>query len=699
MTQQVAGPNDSLDLREVGAALWRGKAWFVAFATIGTLFGVLTTSMIRPRYDATASVMVRSESGSGGLSLGRLPFDVGSVLGGGSILETELEVFTSRSLMGEVVDSLLLNVDVLEPRATAPLRLAEAASFPDLTSSLTLEAQREGDGFRLRGEGVDAVVQPGVPATLAGGTLVLRAGGLPDAFTLRIDSRDDAIRAAQRRLRSRQVGNEVARLTFRAGDPATAADGLNLLLDRYIERRRTTDRGVNQHRSEFLTVQVDSIGAALADAEGRLRAYQESSGVLLPALSAQNELARATELRAELEAVEVEARALGEIASGRAPLPRELAAFPTLLQNAAVNGLHSRLLDLEAKRSDLLERRTEADPDIVLLSSRIRETEGELVTLASAYLGGLTRQQREMRQELRRYDAVLNSLPEQSERILGLQREVTRLSETLVLLQSQIVQTRVAAIGEGGIVRPIDRAVRPLRPAFPIGVVNVGLGMFGGAFFGLLCAFVAGRSRPIVNRPWEAELAAAAPAVRLQPGGPLLLGLIDRSRTILVLPVGTEARPRAVAERLASTGALQGHRVVLADLTGGRNAGALTLPGAPAGGTAVQVAGHMEVVPGSSRAEDAFSAWSPNGETAPLALRSAVGDLQDQFDVTIVVLPGLHSSATVALLGAERPIVLAAHAGRTTSHELQTVAGTLTQQGIPVAAVVLHDRDGRARSG
>jgi tyrosine-protein kinase Etk/Wzc len=336
----------------------------------------------------------------------------------GSGFDTELEIIASRSVIGAVVDSLGLQVRVQRPHGVAPLQLFDHVSVESAPARATYRFERSAHGWSVSGPGAPGRVAPGELLRLPGATLVLRPDAPADAYTVRLLDREEAIERVERRLRARKAGGDVAELTYRAPDRATAAALPNALVAKYLDRRVTTDRGVNQHRYEFLLAHTDSIRQQLTIAGQTLRRYQEASGVIDPEMQGKAELEQGLALRADMEAAEVEARALQGVLAGAAAgtlSPREIAAYPTFLSNPAINQLLTRLVDAETRRTELLDRRTEADPDVQILDRTVGDLEAQLVTLSRAYLDGLNRRQAQLRTELRRYDATFAALPAQAE--------------------------------------------------------------------------------------------------------------------------------------------------------------------------------------------------------------------------------------------------------------------------------------------
>jgi uncharacterized protein involved in exopolysaccharide biosynthesis len=704
--------NDAVDVREIGSALRYGIRWIVAGALVGLLVGGAATLLTRPTYQSKATILLRAagsgsgmvglSSGSsdeGGVSLGSLS----SLLSTGSAFDTELEILTSRSVLESVVDSLGLQAQVLEPRETAPFTLFAAARYPDVVDAATYRFERAGDRFRVEGPGARGDAVPGVPYALGGASVTLRTDGLPASFTVRVVGREEAIRWMEKHLLADRSGGDVAEVSFRARDRLTASAVPNLVVARYLERRKTTDRGINQHRYEFLTQHADSLAGALAVTERGLREYQEATGVVDAKFQGEGEYQRAAALRGDLERLQVESRGLEQLLATGRPSTRDLAAYPTLLRNGAINNILSRLLDLETQRSSLLDRRTPEDPDVVVLSRNIAQLEQELVTLSRAYLEGLGRQEAQIRSELGGYRATLDALPQHSEELQRRQREVRRLSETLVALQTHLVQTRLAAIGEGGEIRPVDLAVPPRKPKFPIPMLNLAGGLFGGVFFGMAVAVASAYRRPRIRSPWEAELAAGTPAVRLDPGAPLLLGGLETARTVLVVPVGPRADARAAAEQIVATAALQGRRVVFADLLKAPAAAPARLPARV--GTALTVPeeehGAVSLTPVERGEGGGYLAYaaSENGNAA-VPPRVAVEEMERQSSLVVAALPGLQAPATAALLSPERPVVLVVRSAEVVRPELEEAAGVLRRMGVRVVGVVVEGAHGNgSRAG
>jgi tyrosine-protein kinase Etk/Wzc len=695
MPKRTDWEQQSVDLREIAGALRYGWYLVVAGALLGLALAFVASEAVPARYEAASKVLVRASPDLARNALSGLG-TVGTIIGAGGVgaseLNTELEILASHSMLGSVVDSLRLQAHVEKPAGLPSGALFERVHVAPGSPSRKFVFDRDADGYTITGERTRVTAKPGEAAVLPGAEVVLRSGDLPDQFVVHLRDRTDAIDAVSRSLRTRAITNDVAEVQFRANDPYTAAEVPNLLVAEYLRGRLTTERGTNQHRFEFLVGHTDSITVELARAEAALREHQEVSGVLDPRFMGQTQLGRAMDLQGELEGIEVESRALRRIVdadrAGTIP-PRELAAYPSFLRNAAINDLLSRLLELETNRLTLLQRRTPNDPDVIAMTESIEHLEGQLRSLSSAYLTGLDRQRTEVMTEMAGYRTVLDRLPRQAEESLRRQREVERLSEIQLALHSQLVQARLAAIGEGGEVRQIDAAIPPKKQAFPSRGFVLLMGLFGGTFFGMVGAVGRGLLRQRIREPWEVELAAGVRAATFGVHAPLAFPEIRTARTLLLLPLGSEKQARAIGERIVETATLQGREAVLADLTQedwhaqGEHLASRT----PQLTAAAEGQGRIVVDLPAGAVN--LPLYRSGGAERANRDRAMLAHLEERFSPVIAVVPRLDKPVALSLLSGDRPVLLVAGANHVTRSQLTEAVETVERFGGTVAGVVL----------
>lgn len=652
---------DTIDLADVARSVRRGWRYVVGSVVACLVLALLVIAFGPRRFEGKASAIVRSSDAGGSLlsklggdALGGIAGAAGSLFGsGGTQLETEMQILQSNSVAGAVVDSLLLQVQPKDPSSLPATHFVRATRLPGSFAPLRLEFKRAGDGrYAVSGPGVNATVSAGAIVGTPVGTITLR-DSLPPQFSLVLLDHDDAVANVGKHLGVKKAGGEVLSVTYAARDSITAAAVPNVALTTYLARKKTSDRGVNAHRVEFLAAQLDTTGLQLASAEQALKLFQERTGLLDPAVMGKLELEQASDLRKNLGEVEVEQGALdqmlAQVAAGRMS-QRQLAAFPSFLKSAGINDLLSKISELETQRTKLLETRLETDQDVVALTRSIANLESQLVPLGKAYSGALQKQRSEIEGQLGTMAAQLDQFPGQAQVSDRLVREVKRLGLTYAALQTQLVEARLSAIAEGGDIRALDAATVPKRVAFPNPVLTTAAGLGAGLMIGLVLALIAGTHGRYLEGPAAIERAAGVPALRFNPATPLLMSGRPTVRTVLLIPLEAGLATHRVAERLADTALARGESATILDLTSPAAA-------APAGAS----------------------------------VGGLIARLEAEHALVIVRLPGLFADSTAAALSESRPVLLVAPSRRVSRRELTAATDTLRRLDVPCAGVVLSD--------
>lgn len=654
---------DTLDLAELARAARRSWPFIVAL----TLFGAAVAGgllLFGPRrFEGVSSIVVRSQQSSGASLLAKLAGGAGGEgaagllqAGSSSPLETEVQILSSRELVGRVVDSLRLQVQVRAPDGIASNALVQAAdlhgSFKPRKYTLSLDPNGT---IRVAGRDTSITVPSGQPVVLPVGRLSLTptARG-PARYDIQLFDREDAVTRMRKRVSVSKAGGEVLRVSCRTSDSLTAAAIPNLLVDYYLALRHTTDRGTNLHRVQFLTAQLDSVTRQLATSEQALRRFQESSRLIDPQTIGKLSLERAGELRATIGENDVERGALeqlmAQVSAGTMSV-RDLAAYPAFLKSPAINALLTQIGELETERSKLLVTRLETDSEVVALSKSIRNLEGQLGPMAGAYESSLKRQHQDLSLQLDSLRTTLGAFPAELASGTRLQRSVVQLSQVQSAMQAQLVEARIAAVTEGGNVQSLDVAEPPMRVAFPRPIPTMAAGLGGGLLVGVAVAMFVGMLGRWVQDPATLERATGVPALRFDPHLPLLLGA-STTRTILVAPLGTDQAGHVdpVIARLVQTASLRAVSATVLDLSAG---------GVP------DVHGTIE-------------------------------RLENENGLVVVKLPTITSDTTAAAIGENRVVLLVAPERRVARAQLVDAVQMLKRLDVPLAGVVIH---GNGRNG
>jgi uncharacterized protein involved in exopolysaccharide biosynthesis len=666
--------SETVDVADFVRTIVHGWRQVLLGIAMGLLVAAAIILFVPPRFKGQASVIVRAPEKTGSVmaAAGRLAGGSGGNSGvtgagsladaasnllpdafGGSPIETEIQIFESRALAMEAVDSLQLQARVISGPRRAPWQIFTSSSFPGAFKRKKLHFARAGaSDYTVTGWGAAATARPGQRTELANGASFTLAAtnDLPAEFDIAVYDREEATTRFLERTDISKKGGEVIGIKFSAYDSLTAAAVPNLLVRRYLELRKTADRGVNQRRVEFLTAQVDSTERALAETERLLRMEQEESGVIDPAVVTKLDLQRLGLMRTSAGELDLERGAITQLlqrlAEGRLS-PRELAAYPTFLKSSGINDLLSQLNVLETKRLELLATLTPEDPTVIATSDAIKNIENQLLPLAQTYQMSLDRQRADLTKQIDTVQNTLATMPATSEVALRRQRDVLRLASIGTAERAQLVDAKLAAIGEGGDVRTLDTALPPRKVSFPTKPLTFSAGAAGGLLLGLFLAVVSGSFGRYVRDPYTIERQVGVPALALEDETPLLLAGSHPFRAVLLVPLDADADTAGVAERVIRSAQSRGLTGTILDLSNGGIAG--------------------------------------NGS-------GAIATLLKEFEFVAVRLPKLATDTTLGALGDDRPVVFVASPGGVDRRELASGVETLKRFGVSCAGVVVSRR-------
>jgi tyrosine-protein kinase Etk/Wzc len=492
-------PDGGAYVRDLWNFLRRNRLIITIVPLLALGAAVLGTRYIRPIYEAETTIRIDEERSS-------VPIlDVLKTLSSsGSGIGTEMQVLRSRTLAEAVIDSLRLQVRLLEPRSASRDALVQVGRVERLAPKGRYEIRREaGDRFEVRRRGQSEVVARvgvGEAVRVAGTSFELQPAALQhDQIVIGVDAFDDVLRSVRRRL---VVGRpsrdaDIVEARYQDSDRMLTAAVPNVLADRFIAFRSRDRSRESQSTIRFLDDQLGEISGQLRMAEGELQQFREGTGVISLEAEARANIAGLGELKANRDALAAEATALRQVlnqiarsSEAGAQRDRTVLAFPTLLRIPAASQLLTSLVDLEDERARRLQVRRPEDAEIVALDRRIREVEGEIVSIGRTYLQGLSEQVASLDGTLSQFRSELQRVPAREIDFARLQRQVSGLEEIYTALATTLKEQQVLAAVEDASIRVVDPAVPPSRPVRPNLPLTMALALLVGSVIGVGAAFV-----------------------------------------------------------------------------------------------------------------------------------------------------------------------------------------------------------------
>ena len=688
----AAQPAVDIGFARYCAALWRHRRGLFACVACCTLLGVAYAQFAAPRYQAVATIQIEYQRGIVRLD----EADNGRPLPPPEAI-TEMQLLTSRRVVGEVVDAQGLDLSVTPRRLPLLgdwLARRYEGSHDDIAPARFGLDQYGWGGERL------AIAKLTVPDALYGEPLTLRAEA-PDRFVL---SDAQGTQLLEGRLgkpaSSGALSLDIAQLRAYPGTEfILVKQRREVAIQALQERLNVSERG---KRSGILSIQLQDSDPLRAQRilQGITEAYVRQDVVRNADEATQQlaflrqELPRVSQrLAAGRQALDAYLRRQGSIAIGE--------EARSLLRQAV--DLDSQLSALEMERLSLALRFTTTHPLYQTLLARRQVLSGE-------------------RQALQRR---LGELPETQQEVLRLQREVAAADKVYALMSKRIQELSVVRAGTVSDVRIIDTAysqIAPVYPKKPLLVLSALLFgcLAGGAWVYLRASLERGiedadalerlglpvlallplAPRRAVSGPLQAPPDAAyQEALRILRTSLAFTRTSARNDLLLITSASPAAGKSSVAVQLARVLAEGGARVLLvdADLRRGRLHRRLQVARRPgladvlAGLATPEQAIQGTVVPGLDCLVGGTRPPNPAELLMSPRCTELLRGLQHEYDLIVLDTPPVLAVTDAVLLSAQAgTCLLVSRHGCNTAQEIEATQRQFAHSGLVLQGAVLN---------
>ncbi len=176
------------------------------------------------------------------------------------------------------------------------------------------------------------------------------------------------------------------------------------------------------------------------------------------------------------------------------------------------SNLMKELSTLELKRIELLQKRKEIHPDVILLTEQINKVKNELskfnhntVTAFSIMINALQEKQNDLRKLIYKYSSDLKNLPEQENQLASLIRQKNVFEKMFTLLLNKREEMRISELSKLQDIIILDYAEEPIKPISPNKKMNLILGALFGFLIGFIAMFVKDFTNKQINDVYEIE--------------------------------------------------------------------------------------------------------------------------------------------------------------------------------------------------
>jgi tyrosine-protein kinase Etk/Wzc len=430
--------NEEIDLPSLLTTLLENKRLILSGIACFLLLGMAYIALVTPTYEANAVVQVESRAPT---VPGTNPNAATQAAQGEASASTEVQLLTSRRVLGEAIGHLDLDVGIAASRLPVVGGIA-ARAFERLRPGELSPARFGLSSYGWGGERVD-IAHLEVPEELLGTPLTLQAAGRDRYVLLGADGNLLLRGAVGENAHAGGVRIRVAGLQANPGmrfevtkfDPATIVAGLRRGIS-------ASEQGRNSGIIALTYASTDPLHAK--------RVLDEVTQAYVRQNVARNSAEAAKRL---------------EFVTQQLPNVRDELAKA----QAALNDFQTRTqtLDVEAQNRALLERSVALDAGIQQLRIQMTEAAGRYTSSHPAYRT-LQRQIGQFESEKKALDGRISQLPDTQQGLFRLSRDVEVTNQTYANLLDQAQQLNIARASAIGNARIIDPAEANLdSPAWP----------------------------------------------------------------------------------------------------------------------------------------------------------------------------------------------------------------------------------------
>lgn len=311
---------------------------------------------------------------------------------------------------------------------------------------------------------------------------------------------------AGRMLRSLTVtpSNEGATLTitYDGRDAKTATDIVNTFARHYLQAGRSLRAEPAKESAGYFEEQVALYRERLREAQARMSAFQQASGIVATDERLDVENQRLQELSSQLVAIQSLAT---ESRSRRDAVGREgQESMPEVVQNTLVQSLKTELGRAEARLQEMSSRLGPNHPqyqsaqgEVSALRSRLNAEIDKVSRSIMASSRMNLQREAEIRAAFEAQRAKVLRLKKDHDQLAALGREVDNAQKALDLVAQRLTQTNLESQAPQSNVSILSPALQPAEPSRPKPLLN----MIVGAFVGLLLGVLAALSIETFKRP------------------------------------------------------------------------------------------------------------------------------------------------------------------------------------------------------
>jgi polysaccharide biosynthesis transport protein len=461
-------------LPQYGRILRQHKRALIFYALVCALAAFGLSKVQAPIYQASTSLEIQGVNENFLNISEKDPIERASNTPSESYIQTQIEILTSRALIGSVISKMKL--EQRPEVVNAPGRLA---SF------------REAWGLS----------QPS------------------------LSRRERAMDVAKNNLKVSAVrGTRIVRIQWLSTDAKYAAEFVNTLAQEYVQQNLEFRLKSNQHTQEWLARQLEDLRMKLEQSEDQLQTYSTAADLMFTGEKdsvAEEKLKQIQEEFTKAEADRITKQSRYELVTQSPP-----DALPEVLDSGPLREYQVQLANLRQQSAELRSLLTPGHYKVKQIEAQIN---GLVPIVERERANVITRIRNDYDASKRRENLLSQAFVSQAQLVSAqgaklinykiLKREVDTNRQLYDSMLQRVKEANINSAMRASNVVVIDPADPPFRPYKPEPVLNASLGLLTGFCFGMLFVFFQHRADRTLKLPGDSMLYLSLPELGVIPSG------------------------------------------------------------------------------------------------------------------------------------------------------------------------------------
>ncbi len=452
-------------------------------------------------------------------------------------LDTEIELITTRAVLGKAIEELNLQFVIREVFIGGQTLQTLNMPYKEYTYFLSERTQDDrwpiikeltvdypyptreyriqiDDGlYRLYNETDDQVLQTVhaasiMPYLFDGVRMEVQWHPVQsgDFIRFKILSFEKVIKNLRKNITVTQVKNtNIFRLSVRSTNPQMAQILANTIAEKYRLTRLAQKQQTVHYTFEFVDNQLKNIREKLNEAEFNLSRFKSDYHLVDITENSKEILDFLSELESEKIKTDME---LAEYENKVFHMKKQLSDKgyfdQTYLTPGRTDGERSpfsillqQLSDAEIRRLELLQKRKSSHPDVVTIDEQITQIKSKLSeynqnTLISyqIIINSLQKKKYSLKKLIDKYSVKIKNLPDKESKLINLTRAKNVYEKMFTMLLDKREELRMAELSKLQDIVVVDPGRLPIEPVAPRKILNLIIGFLLGSIIGLTLIFV-----------------------------------------------------------------------------------------------------------------------------------------------------------------------------------------------------------------